>query len=215
MTRDEFKVMVKALKAVYTQPSFIPDKGAFEIWYGLLKDLDYETATYAVKKYMQTEEREPSVASIRKHAMSFREAQNDEFNEISAWQLVLKAIRNSAYHADEEFAKLPPVVQRAVANPGQLHEWAIMENVDGNTMSVMQSHFMRTYRAELAMEKEKQKLSPDVLKLMSTPEKQILIRQEETTSLTVSEERTLVELDAVPMPERLKTKYVELMSWLG
>ena len=44
MEREEFKILVKAMKAVYAQPTFIPDKDAFDVWYGLLQDLPYEQA---------------------------------------------------------------------------------------------------------------------------------------------------------------------------
>ena len=39
MEREEFKILVKAMKAVYAQPTFIPDKDAFDVWYGLLQDV--------------------------------------------------------------------------------------------------------------------------------------------------------------------------------
>ena len=165
MTRGEFKVLVKAMKAVYTHPSFIPDQHAFDIWYELLKDLDYKVASHAVKKYMQLEEREPSAASIRKHVVSLSQ-QDSTLNEIEAWQIVQKAIRNSTYHAEEEYRKLPESVQRAIANPGQLREWATLENIDGKAINVMQSNFMRTYRAEIEKESQIRKLSPELIKII-------------------------------------------------
>lgn len=215
ITREQFGILVKGMKAVYTKPSFIPDKDAFNIWFELLKDLDYETLSYAVKKHMQSEEKEPSVASIRKHALDLQVIQGDELNDIAAWGLVLKAMRNSAYHAEEEFAKLPPIIQRAVANPGQLHEWAISEDVDGTWMSVTQSNFMRTYRAELAKEKELRKLSLDLLKIAGTTTCQEKIQQTEVKELTVSQERELSEQGASTLSGKLRAKYDKLMQSLG
>lgn len=163
MTRDEFKILVKAMKAVYTYPTFLPDQHAFDIWYEMLKDIDYKTASFAIKKYMQSEEREPSVASIRKQAASITK-HDSELNEMAAWEMVQKAIRNSGYHAKEEFEKLPEIVQKSVISPGQLREWALTENLN---IEVVSSNFMRTYRAEQAREKERKKLSPDLLNLIS------------------------------------------------
>ena len=85
--------------------------------------------------------------------------------------LVQKAIRNSTYHADEEFAKLPETVQKAVSNPRQLQEWAMMENIDGRAWNVMQSNFMRTYRFEIEKQKNMKKLSSDLVNLISQKEK--------------------------------------------
>lgn len=168
MTRDEFKILVKAMKAVYTHPSFIPDQHAFDIWYELLKDIDYKTGSYAIKKYMLSEEKEPSVASIRKQISDLKVTEpGGALNEMEAWALVQKAVRNSTYHAEDEFNKLPQIVQKTVVHPRQLREWATMENIDGRAWNVMQSNFMRTYRVELEKEKELKMLSPDLARLIN------------------------------------------------
>ena len=166
MTKDQFKILVKAMKAVYTNPGFIPDNDAFDVWYSMLKDLDYALASRSVQMHMQTEETPPTVAGIRKQSAKLKADETDDLNETAAWSLVLKAIRRSTYYSDEEFAKLPPVVQRAVSSPRQLREWATLEDVDGKTLTVIQSNFQRTFRAEQQRERERNKLSPDVLKLM-------------------------------------------------
>ncbi len=106
MTREEWAVLVKAMKAVYTSPSFLPDQYAFDTWYGLLKDLDYKLLSFGLKKYMQTEWKEPTIAALRQCAQSLA-PQSDELNETEAWNLVSRAIWNSIYHAEEEFSKLP------------------------------------------------------------------------------------------------------------
>ena len=165
MTREEWAVLTKAMKAVYTSPSFLPYQYAFDTWYGLLKDLDYKLLSFGLKKYMQTEWKEPSIAALRKCADSIA-PQSTELNETEAWEKVSKAIRNSGYHAEEEFARLPELIQKAVSSPGQLREWALSENVDGTWLSVIQSNFQRTYRAEVQREQERRKLSPDLLKIM-------------------------------------------------
>ncbi len=214
MTRDEFKILVKGLKAVYTQPSFIPDRDAFEVWYGLLGDLDYRVCSNAIKIHMQTVEKEPTVASIRRQATRLQ-ADSGELNEMEAWQLVLKAMRNSIYHADEEFAKLPPIVQKAVASPGQLREWAMAEDVDGTWMNVTQSNFMRTYRAETVKDREMQKLSPDILKLMGNEKKLEKICQYESKTVSIAEERKSVEKKAVQLTGKLRVAYDNMMKALG
>ena len=55
MEREQFKVLVKAMKAVYAQPTFIPDQDAFNVWFALLGDLPYKQAELAVQKHMATE----------------------------------------------------------------------------------------------------------------------------------------------------------------
>lgn len=144
MERDEFKQLVKGMKAVYAQPTFIPDQDAFNVWYELLKDLQYKHANIAIQKYMLTEVFPPTIASIRKIASEVVQKPPDEISELEAWNIVRKAIGNSGYHAEEEFAKLPKVCQLAVGSPANLREWAMMDSDTVGT--VEQSHFIRNYR---------------------------------------------------------------------
>ena len=90
MTKEEFGLIVKALKAVYPEPSFIPDKDAFEIWFALLSDLDYELTKNATQKFMMQSSKIPRPADIREMAMSFN--YKDEMSEMEVWGLVAKAI---------------------------------------------------------------------------------------------------------------------------
>ena len=68
MEREEFKKLVKGMKAVYAQPTFIPDQDAFNMWFALMGDLQYEVAAMAVKKYMLTNKFPPTVAELRELA---------------------------------------------------------------------------------------------------------------------------------------------------
>ena len=43
-------------------------------------------------------------------------------------QLVQRALRNSGYKSEEEFAKLPEACQRAVGTAANLKEWALMDS---------------------------------------------------------------------------------------
>lgn len=207
MTKEQFKILVKAMKAVYTQPTFIPDQDAFDVWYSMLKDLDYAIASRAVQMHMQTEETPPTVAGIRKQSAKLKADETDDLNETAAWSLVLKAIRRSTHYSDEEFAKLPPTVQRAVSSPRQLREWATLEDVDGKTLTVIQSNFQRTFRAEQQRERERNKLSPDVLKLMKPMNNPQI--EDKPKELSVSEQRMIAEGSARPAPNDLKERVLE------
>ncbi len=152
MEREQFKTLVKGMKAVYSDPKFIADKDAFDVWYSLLQDLDYDIASQAIQKYMMSNRFPPTIADIRAGATDFTAPQ--ELNEMEAWSLVSKAIRNSGYNSAEEFAKLPPLVQKAVGLPSQLRTWALDENYNEE---VAMSSFQRAYRSELKRHEELQK----------------------------------------------------------
>ena len=169
------------------------------MWYSMLKDLDYAIASRAVQMHLQTEESPPTVAGIRKQSVKLKADETDELNETAAWSLVLKAIRRSTYYSEEEFAKLPATVQRAVASPKQLREWATLEDVDGKTLTVIQSNFQRTFRVEQQRERERSKLSPDVLKLMRPLNNPQI--EDKPKELSVEEQRMISEVHSSPAPE--------------
>ncbi|MEZ3493961.1 MAG: hypothetical protein K1W38_17130 [Lachnospiraceae bacterium] len=215
MTTKEFAVIAAAIKTYFPRDSVLPTEKAMELWYNELKDLSYNAVNLGLRMYVATNKFAPMIADIREYAGQFYAESDEELNEMAAWGLVLKAMRNSIYHSEEEFAKLPPVVQKAVVSPGQLREWAMAEDVDGTWMNVTQSNFMRTYRAELYHEKTLEKLPPDILKLVGKSTGQIPVIQTSQKMLSVSEERKIAERDASPVPERLKERFARLMGRAG
>lgn len=163
MTREEFAVLVKAMKAVYSSENFIADKDAFDVWYGLLKDLPYEQANLAIQKYMTSEKFPPTIADIRTKATEIVAPEEESMSELQAWALVRKALRNSGYNSEEEFAKLPEVCQRAVGTAANLKEWALMES--DQVATIEQSHFVRNYRASVQIMKEEARL-PEKMRML-------------------------------------------------
>lgn len=211
MTRDETIKILMVIQAAY--PNYKPqDKTvAVNVWTEMLSDIPYEKVSAAVKVYIQTNTSgfAPSVGDIREKVRDIF-SKEDDLNETAAWSLVLKAIRRSTYYSDEEFAKLPQVVQRAVSSPIQLREWATLEDVDGKTLTVIQSNFQRTFRAEQQRERERNKLSPDVLRLMrplNNP--QIENRQ---TELSIEDQRLNAEKQATPAPEDFKSRVSSMLG---
>lgn len=163
MTREDFAVLVKAMKAVYSSENFIADKDAFDVWYGLLQDLPYEQANLAIQKYMATEKFPPTIADIRTKATEIIAPAEESMNELQAWALVQKAIRNSGYNSEKEFERLPEACKIAVGTPANLREWALMDS--DQVATVEQSHFIRNYRAAVQRIKDDAKL-PEKMKLL-------------------------------------------------
>lgn len=163
MTRDNFKILVKAMKAVYSSENFIADKDAFDVWFELLKDLPYEQANLAIQKYMTSEKFPPTIADIRTKATEIIAPAEESMSELQAWALVQKAIRNSGYNSEEEFERLPEACKIAVGTPANLREWALMDS--DQVATVEQSHFIRNYRAAVQRIKDDAKL-PEKMKLL-------------------------------------------------
>ena len=170
MTREEFKLIVKGMKAICTKPDFIPDQDAFNVWYMLLADLDYKKASIATQMHMRSSTFEPKPADIIEQYNKL--VKRAEITEMEAWSLVSKALRNGINGAEEEFNKLPPIVQKAVGGPSQLRFWATSD--EGSIESVVQSNFMRTYRTECKRQREFDKLPNDVKQLIANTNQQLL-----------------------------------------
>lgn len=153
MTIKEFGKLAAAIKTYYPKENMLPSNEAMELWYDALKDLDYKSAEQGLKKYVMSNKFPPAISDIRECSLDFERPQ--ELNETEAWSLVSKALRNGYYGAEEEFAKLPPIVQKAVGQPSQLRTWASDEEYDE---SVASSNFMRSYRVELARAQQISKL---------------------------------------------------------
>lgn len=153
MTVEEFGRLCKALKVAYPDPKFLPDKDSKTLWYEMLKDLPYMALNDALKEHIQTSPYVPTIADLRKRATADRA----EISPLEAWALVYKAICNSNYESEAEFAKLPPLCQQAVGRHENLKEWAAMDI--GTVESVEQSHFLRAYKAAVEQDKDRRSTS--------------------------------------------------------
>lgn len=209
MTAKEFGILANAIKTYFPRDNVLPSDNAMKLWYSELKDIPYQLACNALRKYVSTNKFAPTIADIREQVADLK-AQNegDELNETAAWALVLKAIRRSTYYSEEEFEKLPAILQRSVSSPRQLREWAMMEDVDGKALTVMQSNFQRTFREELRKERERNKLNQDILKLMrpiSNPQ-----IENNPKELSVQEQRMIAENSASAPPDKLWDKVKKL-----
>ena len=142
MTREEFGVLASAMVSLYPEMNLMRDPDAARIWYAMMGDMDYQTASRALQYHVNTSPYAPKVVDFRRYA-----AQRDDMNTEEAWALVTRALRNGLYGAEEEYAKLPDKVQRAVGSPVNLREWSQLGKDE--VQSVQKSHFARAYRTEM------------------------------------------------------------------
>ncbi len=152
MTRQEALAIMAMLKTAY--PSFYKDfskeelNAAVNLWATMFSEEPIQVVTEAIKVLMCTLKYPPTIADVKEKIAMI--TQPLMMTEMEAWDMVRRAI--SYYHANEAFANLPPMLRKIVGSPNRLREWAMMdsETVD----SVIQSNFMRSYKAKVAQEKE-------------------------------------------------------------
>lgn len=156
MTRKEMAEIFAIMQANY--PDFSRDwsdavlNAKINLWLMQFRDDDYKEVLAAVMAHMATDTNRymPPVGVIKAKLVEIR--MPEEMTPQEAWELVNRATRNSTYNSGEEFAKLPPVVQRLVGSPMQLKEWAAMDTE--TLQSVVSSNFQRSYKVRAAKERE-------------------------------------------------------------
>lgn len=173
MTREEAKQLIAMMTVTY--PNYHPADITYtvNVWASMLEECDFRQVQIAFKKYVLTNTSgfAPSIGQLVEQLQDATE--ENDVGELQAWSMVSEAIRNSIYSSESEFKKLPPVMQRAVGNAGNLKEWATMDTDTVN--SVIQSNVIRNYRAAEKAMRDEAKLPPKFRELISnlrmTPER--------------------------------------------
>ena len=166
MTREE---TVKIIRIAYSNnPNIkIPDNisDIVDSWHFTLKDFDYNDIAISLATYNRTDTSGFLPTPAKLISILQKITQPQELNEMEAWALVCDALRNSGYNYAEEYAKLPPLVQKAVGLPTQLQAWSLTENLNKD---VVGSNFMRCYRIEVERQKEISKMPQNVREMLES-----------------------------------------------
>ena len=137
-----------------------------KLWERQFKDFSYEAVQVAVDSYISTDTSGfwPNIAQIKN--MIYKLATPDQMSSLEAWNIIKDAVRNSGYFAQEEYDKLPPILQKAVGSPRQLHEWGMMDSDRFN--SIEMNVFIKRFEAYQQREKEAALLPSFVKELIAT-----------------------------------------------
>ena len=148
------------------------------LWATMFKDDTYSLVSAAVKTFIASDEKgfPPHIGAIKAAIAKF--TQPEALTESEAWNIVRGKM--SCYATRADFLSLPPVIQRAVGSASQLCQWAM---TDIESMPVIQSNFMRSYRAALEAEQQKAKIPKDVIALMDRSKQAVLLEQETNIDL--------------------------------
>jgi hypothetical protein len=169
MTVKEVGVIMDILEAAY--PQFYKgqrDKDhakAVKLWSAMFANDSLEIVATAVKAFIVTDAKgfPPTIGIIKNKIADIKNP--DEMTEYEAWNLISKAISNGYYGAEEEFEKLPPILQRLVGSPNQLRTWATMTTEHLHT--VVSSNLMRSYKSIVSSTREYDMLPEDVKNIVS------------------------------------------------
>lgn len=165
MTKKETAELMAILQINYPD-SFQDDavlRAKVNLWAEMFKDDAYPAVAAAIKAHIVTDTNRfmPPIGVIKAKIQEIM--QPDIPSEMEAWALVRQAIRGASMEpwsrmlrsdgtagktsAEQNFEALPPIAQKVVAAPSQLAEWEKLNDNEVNT--VIQSNFMRSYRARV------------------------------------------------------------------
>lgn len=160
MNRDEFKALVKGMKAVYVQPTFIPDQDAFNMWFALLGDLPYNVGSVAIQKYMLTNKFPPTVAEIRELASTI--TNGDPLTWGESWERALNAVRRyGSYNEAAALESLDPQTRKCVENIG-FKTLCMSENI-----MVERAHFQKIFDVYAKREQANKQIPPALQQAIS------------------------------------------------
>ena len=190
MNRQETISVLAILRAAF--PSFYRGMGRqdlesiVDLWEDMFRDDDPKLIAGAVKALIatKTEGYPPTIGEVKdrvRHVLQPR-----EMTEQEAWAHISKALRNSLYGSEEEFRKLPPVLQSVVHDPRQLREWAMMD--EATVQSVVASNVQRSFRARAQQARDFDALPEDVKALSRGLAEQLSLQEETQQNKSLKQE---------------------------
>lgn len=214
MTREETVKIIRIICDCY--PNYKPNNlsETVDVWNMMLEEYSYSQISMALKAYVHSDTSgfAPSIGQLINTIYTIQNPQ--ELNEMEAWFLVSRALRNGYYGAVEEFDNLPPLVQKAVGTPDNLRNWS-QTNTD-SVENVIQSNFMRSYRTVVKREEEIKKMPADVQALIENVNKdsysaQIGSRNQQTIKLSLEDNKSQNKSKkCVPVPKEIKERIEQM-----
>lgn len=186
MIREETLAIMGVLKAAY--PNYYKDmrrdeaEGIVALWTEMFKDDPAAVVGLAVKAHIANDKKgfPPHIGAIKDAIVKLKTPGELELSEMEAWMLVRRAIHGASMElwsrkfrngvqeqrtsAEVNYDRLPEVLQHIVGSPSQLAQWEKLDDDEIDT--VLQSNFMRSYRAKVGHVKEQMALPAEVREAM-------------------------------------------------
>ena len=159
MTREETKKALHIIAEMYQQ--FQVTTAKVDIWHRILADYPAAAVNNAIAAFISTDIK--GYAPVPGQLIELM-AVNDDTTEGEAWDMVTKALRNGIYGFEEEFEKLPELVQKCVGSAAMIQTWASMPSSEIHT--VVKSQFLRDYRTQKERKKQDAKIPAPILEVL-------------------------------------------------
>lgn len=211
MEREQTKKIIAVMMATFPNYHPVDLTATVNTWTIMLEEYSYEEVSMALKAFVTSDTSgfAPSPGQLIERIKTISTPQS--LSETEAWLLVSKALRNGSYGAQEEFEKLPPIIQKCIGSSTQLRNWAQTKNE--SVENVIQSNFMRTYRTEVKRAEEIEKMPTEIKKMIGVAN---------TGRYLEIQDRQEIQIEEKPMPvktemssntmKKLETLYENLVD---
>lgn len=176
---DDFKVIIKGLKAAFPRDKFIDNDYTLNLWYTALQDIDYPTLNRAATSYVMSKKFPPTIADIRQLAFDLTAPPDDLPGE--EWARLMRAMGYAGSpEAADYWNALPEATKTIVGGFSEFVQWANTPTVD--LMSVQRPMFIKRFEEHMRVQRARGStpavLTPPVKQLTQ----QTVARLEEKTS---------------------------------
>lgn len=198
MTLEETKKILMTANALFPAWKVENPEETIQAWHWALGEYTAESVMAAMQIFVKTRNSafapSPSELIDCMHAPS----KHEQLSESEAWYMVKQAIQGANYNAEENYEKLPPIVQKAVGGSTMLRQWAMTDSDEVNT--VIMSNFQRAYRA-LAEREQFEKKVPEQI---SSVVKGIGEKTDKTKAIEVKTGKKTYDIDYIDKRDNKK-----------
>ena len=130
MTEAEVLKVVYTIKAAYPSHYARFTKLDFDnmvsVWDGTLEGYTYGQVSAGLNMFLTSDTRgfPPVPGQVIECIQRTQRPVAEEYTNTECASLIRRAFSNAAYHAEEEFERLPEICRRAVGTPHNLVEWS-------------------------------------------------------------------------------------------
>lgn len=176
MEKAETKRLLMTIEAIYPNFRVNDLQITLDAWHEILSDQNSADIFAALKHYARTSTSgfAPNAGQLIQLAYDLYH-KSTELSPSEAWGLVYKAICRATYYAEEEFAKFPESIKRAVGSPWQLRAWAQDSTFNEGVAS---SNFRKAYATVCERQKNDALMAPEVREMIEAAVNVRLIESE-------------------------------------
>ena len=166
------KILKVAYPGFYSKMSKTDAEDTVSVWCDMFLEEDVNIVKIALYKVIEEHTGfPPTIADIKTQIREMRRAATGEKTDEELWSQLKAAVSNGYYGAKEEFAKLPPELQRYLGTPNTLRE---LSQVDTDTFNtVTHGQFLKQIGIIRDRVRFDNETTPEIKALLGTVTKQM------------------------------------------